>query len=77
MKTHPVAKELARLKQYFEKIKMAEGLGAEQAPRTQALDKQAAIRFIKAGLVWPSSYEPTTHSANLSCRLTTPTSAPS
>ncbi|KAF3765080.1 putative Lrp1, nuclear exosome-associated nucleic acid binding protein [Cryphonectria parasitica EP155] len=47
IKTHAISKELARLKQYFEKIKKAEEVPAE---RTQALDKQAAIRFIKADL---------------------------
>ena len=45
---HPVFKELTRVKQYFDKIKAAEEPPAE---RTTTLDKGAAARFIKAGLV--------------------------
>ena len=45
---HPVFKELTRVKQYFDKIKAAEEPPAE---RTTILDKGAAARFIKAGLV--------------------------
>lgn len=41
-------KELTRVRQYFEKIKKAEEPPAE---RTQSVDTQAAIRFIKADLV--------------------------
>lgn len=44
---HPVFQELARVKQYFQKIKKLEEPPAE---RTQAVDTQAAIRFIKADL---------------------------
>lgn len=40
--------ELTRVRQYFEKIKKAEEPPAE---RTQSVDTQAAIRFIKADLV--------------------------
>lgn len=47
-KEHPVFKELTRVKQYFEKIKALE---TEPEKRTMALDKQAASRFIKHGLV--------------------------
>ena len=45
---HPVFKELTRVKQYFDKIKTVETPVAE---RTMAVDKGAAARFIKAGLV--------------------------
>lgn len=41
-------RELTRVKQYFEKIKALE---AEPEQRTLTLDKQAASRFIKHGLV--------------------------
>lgn len=47
-KTHPIMKELTRVRQYFEKIKKAEEPPAE---RTHSVDTQAAIRFIKADLV--------------------------
>jgi exosome complex protein LRP1 len=46
---HPVFKELTRVKQYFGKIKAAETTSNERA--VVSLDKQAAARFIKAGLV--------------------------
>lgn len=46
-KQHPVFKELVRTRQYFEKIKKAE---EPQAQRTQTVNTQAAIRFIKADL---------------------------
>jgi exosome complex protein LRP1 len=45
---HPVFLELTRVKQYFDKIKVAETPVAE---RNMAVDKAAAARFIKAGLV--------------------------
>lgn len=45
-------KELTRVKQYFEKIKALE---TEPEKRTMSLDKQAAGRFIKHGLVGVSS----------------------
>lgn len=47
-KQHPVFTELNRVKQYFQKIKKLE---EPVAQRTQAVDTQAAIRFIKADLV--------------------------
>lgn len=47
-KEHPVFRELTRVKQYFEKIKRLEN-GPEE--RNMTLDKQAAGRFIKHGLV--------------------------
>jgi len=47
-KEHPVFRELTRVKQYFEKIKLAESAGAK--PTTQ-IDKAAAGRFIKHALV--------------------------
>jgi len=46
---HPVFKELTRVKQYFGKIKAAEAPSSERP--VISLDKQAAARFIKAGLV--------------------------
>lgn len=47
-KQHPVFRELTRVKQYFEKIKALE---TEPEERTMTLDKAAAGRFIKHGLV--------------------------
>jgi exosome complex protein LRP1 len=46
---HPVFRELTRVKQYFDKIKVAE---TPVVKRDLALDRQAAHRFITAGLVW-------------------------
>lgn len=46
-KTHPVFAELNRVKEYFGKIKTAEGTGAKPSSR---VDKDAAGRLIKAGL---------------------------
>jgi len=45
---HPVFIELTRVRQYFEKIKAAEKPGGE---RNLTLDKGAASRIIRAGLV--------------------------
>jgi exosome complex protein LRP1 len=45
---HPVFLELTRVKQYFDKIKAAE---APAKDRNLVIDKSAAARFIKAGLV--------------------------
>lgn len=47
--------ELARVRQYFQKIKKLEEPPAE---RTQAVDTQAAIRFIKADLVSHITHSP-------------------
>ncbi|KAK7718706.1 hypothetical protein SLS64_002666 [Diaporthe eres] len=47
VKEHPVFKELARVRQYYEKIKKAE---EPPEQRTQSVNTQAAIRFIKADL---------------------------
>lgn len=47
-KQHPVFRELTRVKQYFDKIKALE---TEPEQRTMTVDKQAAGRFIKHGLV--------------------------
>ena len=47
-KQHPVFRELTRVKQYFEKIKVLE---TEPEERTMTVDKAAAGRFIKHGLV--------------------------
>ncbi|ROW10369.1 hypothetical protein VMCG_02125 [Cytospora schulzeri] len=46
-KGHPVFTELARVRQYYEKIKKAE---EPPEQRTQGVNTQAAIRFIKADL---------------------------
>ncbi|KAI2610445.1 Sas10/Utp3/C1D family-domain-containing protein [Hypoxylon sp. NC1633] len=46
-KEHPVFKELTRVRQYFEKIKNAE---TPPAKPEQTLNKEAAIRFIRADL---------------------------
>ena len=51
-KEHPVFRELTRVKQYFEKIKVLESRdGKEAAGRSSKLDKAAANRFIKHALV--------------------------
>ena len=47
-KNHAVFKELTRVRQYFEKIKKIE---TPEAERESTVDKQAAIRFLKADLV--------------------------
>lgn len=47
-KQHPVYRELTRVRQYFDKIKALE---SEPEQRTMVLDKAAAGRFIKHGLV--------------------------
>jgi len=46
-KSHPAFQELARVKEYFSKIKAAETAGTK---RSSVLDKGAANRFIKHGL---------------------------
>lgn len=46
-KAHPVFAELNRVKEYFGKIKTVEGTGGKPTSR---VDKDAAGRFIKAGL---------------------------
>jgi len=46
-KSHPVFQELARVKEYFGKIKAAETAGTK---RSAVLDKGAANRFIRHGL---------------------------
>lgn len=50
---HPVFTELTRVKQYFEKIKRAENPINDEARKREnlTLDKGAAGRIIKAGLV--------------------------
>lgn len=47
-KAHPVFAELARVKQYFDKIKKAED--PEAGKPTLRVDKEAARRFVTAGL---------------------------
>lgn len=49
-KDHEVFKELARVKEYFSKISTAEGRGKGAGLAQPRLDKNAAGRFIKAGL---------------------------
>ena len=48
-KAHPVFRELTRVKQYFEKIKIAES--KDQGRTGPTIDKPAAGRFIKHALV--------------------------
>jgi exosome complex protein LRP1 len=50
VKEHAVFKELTRVKQYFEKINAAEG-STESAQPAATLNKEAAARVIKHGLV--------------------------
>ncbi|KAF8853957.1 hypothetical protein BDZ45DRAFT_657289 [Acephala macrosclerotiorum] len=51
---HPVFVELSRVKQYFDKITVAETPAKE---RQVAPDKQAVARFIKAGLAGNDKYD--------------------
>ncbi|KAI5209286.1 hypothetical protein AUEXF2481DRAFT_27936 [Aureobasidium subglaciale EXF-2481] len=53
-KNHPVFAELTRVKQYFEKIKLAE---TSHVKRNTTLDKAAAGRFIKHGLAGNDDYD--------------------
>ena len=55
-KAHPVFQELSRVKEYFNKIKAAEsgGAGAKKGGR---IDKEAAGRFIRAGLAGNERYD--------------------
>ena len=46
---HSIYRELERVKQYFQKAKLAEASLQKPAMR---LDQAAASRFIKAALVW-------------------------
>lgn len=55
-KAHPVFQELSRVKEYFSKIKTAENAGAG-SKRNVSLDKEAAGRFIKAGLSGNEKYD--------------------
>ena len=64
-KQHPVFRELTRVRQYFDKIKALE---AEPEERPMTLDKQAAGRFIKHGLVCGRRLVPV-EIANCSFRL--------
>ena len=52
-KQHPVYREITRVRQYHDKIKALE---TEPEQRTMVLDKAAAGRFIKHGLVGDFSY---------------------
>lgn len=51
---HPVFNELARVRQYFEKLKQAE---SPPAQRNLTVDKGAAGRFIKAGLAGNDKFD--------------------
>jgi len=53
-KSHPVFRELSRVKQYFDKIKTAETVGLK--PNTK-LDKDAAGRFVKHALAGNEKYD--------------------
>ena len=53
-KAHPVFQELARVKEYFAKIKTAETAGTK---KSTTLDKDAASRFIKHGLAGNDKYD--------------------
>jgi exosome complex protein LRP1 len=53
-KAHPIFKELARVKEYFNKVKKAE---TGPVKRSTAVDKEAAGRFIKAGLQGNEKYD--------------------
>jgi exosome complex protein LRP1 len=53
-KSHPVFQELARVKEYFAKIKLAE---TGPPSRTAVLNKDAANRFIKHGLAGNAQYD--------------------
>jgi exosome complex protein LRP1 len=50
VKQHQINTELQRLKQYFEKIKLAENPDAVKRPEGKGVDKAAVGRFVKAGL---------------------------
>ena len=50
-KEHPVFRELTRVKQYFEKIKVAEFGEEQQAPPRMRVDQPAAGRMLKHALV--------------------------
>lgn len=69
---HDVFKELKRVQQYIEKIKVAEGRGPKRKLNTPCtrysilnnlylatmkLDKEAAGRFVKAAINSPKNYE--------------------
>jgi exosome complex protein LRP1 len=49
-KEHPIFRELTRVKEYFGKIKAAEGISVDGNASGARLDKTAADRVIKAGL---------------------------
>jgi hypothetical protein len=48
-KSHPVFTELTRVRQYFDKIQKIE---TPPEKRQNSLNTNAAIRFLKADLVW-------------------------
>mmetsp|Transcript_14798 Transcript_14798/g.35755 ORF Transcript_14798/g.35755 Transcript_14798/m.35755 type:complete len:143 (+) Transcript_14798:120-548(+) len=47
---HPVTEELARVKEYMQKLKAVVGRAEEGVERSTKLNKEAAARFIKAGI---------------------------
>ena len=57
-KSHPVFRELARVKQYFDKIKTVESAGLKPNAKPNAkLDKDAAGRFVKHALAGNDEYD--------------------
>lgn len=63
-KQHPVFREITRVRQYFDKIKALETEPEpEPEQRTMVLDKAAAGRFIKHGLVSNIVIQPTYRTA--------------
>ena len=55
-KEHPIFRELTRVKQYFEKLKNVEFVGASKQSMT--VDKAAAQRFIKHALAATNPFTP-------------------
>lgn len=56
-KSHRVFAEIARLKNYYGKIKAAEAAGEGKSGPTTKLDKDAAARFIRHGLAGNERYD--------------------
>ncbi|KAK3217500.1 hypothetical protein GRF29_1g3240378 [Pseudopithomyces chartarum] len=56
-KSHRVFAEIARLKNYYAKVKAAEAAGEGKGGPTTKLDKDAAARFIRHGLAGNERYD--------------------
>ncbi|KAF2163092.1 hypothetical protein M409DRAFT_57766 [Zasmidium cellare ATCC 36951] len=56
-KTHPIFAELQRVKGYFGKITAAEEMGAGGGTVRARVDREAAGRFVKAGLAGNERYD--------------------